>query len=204
MPRTRVKICGITRIEDLRACARAGADAVGFVFATGSSRKIDIEQAAILVRETPPFLTTVALFRNPEPALVAQVMEGACCDVLQFHGEESVAFCQQFGKPFIKAVPMGDALSLESELVQWQCAQGLLLDSHACGESGGSGRTFDWSKIPRNLASRIILAGGLHPGNVAQAIARVSPYAVDVSSGVEQAPGKKSAEKIQQFMQQVT
>lgn len=204
MPRTRVKICGITRVEDLQACAHAGADAVGFVFAAGSSREIDAEQAASLVRESPPFITTVALFRNPEAALVAQVLEVASCDVLQFHGEESATFCQQFGKPFIKAVPMGDALSLESAFAQWRCAQGLLLDSHAYGESGGSGKTFDWSKIPQNLASRIILAGGLHPGNVAQAISRVSPYAVDVSSGVEQAPGKKSAEKIQQFMQQVT
>ncbi|NCS65712.1 MAG: phosphoribosylanthranilate isomerase [Hydrogenophilales bacterium CG03_land_8_20_14_0_80_62_28] len=201
--RTRIKICGITRIEDGLAAAGAGADAIGLVFAESSPRRVDIDLAVRIAHTLPPFVAVVALFVNPTSAEVNEVIRHLGPDLLQFHGEETPAFCQSFGRPFLKAARVRPDLDLLQYAADFAAARGLLLDAYTPGAHGGAGRRFDWSLIPAELSLPVILAGGLAPGNVAAAVRRVRPWAVDVSSGVEVAKGVKDAAKIFAFIKEV-
>jgi phosphoribosylanthranilate isomerase len=196
----RVKICGITRLQDLHAACDAGADALGFVFYEKSPRKVSVETAAALVRALPPFVQSVGLFVNAEPAFIESVLKAVPLDLLQFHGDETPAGCARFGRPYIKAVRVNRDTDLLKCAADFDAARGLLLDAFVPGVPGGTGERFDWSLIPPNLPKPIILSGGLTPDNVVQAIQRVRPWAVDVSSGVESAKGIKDAQKTAQFI----
>ena len=201
MKRVRVKICGITRSEDAAAAVAAGADAIGLVFHADSPRAISIDQARRISRELPPFVARVALFLEPAAADVQAVLDQLRPDALQFHGRETVEFCRRFAWPYMKAVPMGeDAVDLGAWADHYDDAQGLLLDANRAGAAGGSGKTFDWDERIELPGMPTIIAGGLDATNVGEAIARFAPYAVDVSSGVESAPGIKDAERIRSFM----
>ena len=200
--RTRVKICGITRSEDAAAAARAGADAIGLNFYPPSPRFLSLEWARQLVREVPPFVTTVALFVNPPAAEVYTVLERVRPAMLQFHGEEDPVFCAQFGVPFIKVCRVKPRVDLLEYLRPFSSAAGWLLDSHV-EEYGGAGESFDWSLVPEERSRPLVLSGGLAPGNVGKAIRQVRPWAVDVSSGVESAKGIKDAARIAAFMTEV-
>ena len=200
---TRIKICGITREQDLRAVANSGADAIGLVFYDKSPRRVSVAQAAQLVRSIPPFVSVVGLFVNATAEQVREVLAQLPLDVLQFHGEEQPEFCAQFGKPYLKAIRVKAGVDLVECAARYADAQGLLLDAHVEGVQGGSGETFDWKLIPRELPLPVILSGGLHAGNVAAAIEQVRPHAVDVSSGVEVAKGIKDAAKIAAFVNEV-
>ncbi len=200
---TRVKICGITRVEDALVAAAEGVDAIGLVFYEKSPRNIQPEKAAEICATLPAFVTSVALFKDANADMVAQVIAGTAIDLLQFHGSETVAFCEQFQRPYIKAVGMDGVSDIHAFAKRYQSARGLLLDSHAPGAAGGTGRTFDWREVPDDLAQSVILAGGLRVGNVAEAIKVAQPYAVDISSGVESSPAIKDAKKIHDFMRQV-
>ena len=202
--RTRVKICGITRLEDALAAAGAGADALGFVFYPPSPRNVEVERAAEITAALPPFVTTVALFVNADAGTIAEVVREARIDLLQFHGNECPDYCAQHGRPWIKAVRMKEGVDPEAEARRYAGAQALLLDAYRPGVPGGTGEAFDWDRIPSSLAPRIVLAGGLTPENVAEAVRRVRPWAVDVSGGVEAAPGVKDADKIERFLRGVT
>lgn len=201
---TRVKICGITRVEDALAAVGRGADALGWVFYDKSPRHVSLQQAAPIVRAIPPFVSKVALFVNPSAEQVRAAMAAMPLDVLQFHGEEEAAFCEQFGLPYLKAIRVKIGVDLVQYAARYATAQGLLLDAFVEGTHGGTGAAFDWSLIPRQLPLPVILSGGLHAGNVAEAIRQVRPYAVDVSSGVEVAKGIKDAAKIAGFIEEVT
>jgi len=187
--RTRIKFCGLSREQDVADAVAAGADALGFVLWPGSKRCVDEARLATLAAQVPAFVTRVGLFVDQEPELIARSAEHL--DLLQFHGDETPAFCAGFGRPWIKALRMRDDLDLHAAAKAYAGAQALLLDAYRPGVPGGTGETFDWSRIPANLAKPVILAGGLGPDNVAQAIERVRPFAVDVSGGVEAAPGRK-------------
>ncbi len=197
--RTRIKICGLTREEDVRAAVEAGADAIGFVFYPPSPRFVGFERAAELCRLIPPFVTTVGLFVNAGRDYVAQALQAVPLQVLQFHGDEGETDCRGFGRPYIKAARMRPGLDLLKYAASFPGAQGLLLDAFVEGYGGG-GETFDWSLIPSALPLPLILSGGLHAGNVAEAVRRVRPWAVDVSSGVEAAKGIKDAARITEFV----
>jgi len=200
--RTRIKICGITRAEDAVAAARCGADAVGLVFYPPSPRYLSTERAVELRDALPPFVQTVALFVNPDAAQVAQVLQRVRPGLLQFHGEETPDFCGQFGVPFVKACrmkPGGDALEY---LRPFSRAAAWLFDSHV-PEYGGVGEGFDLGLLPVVKEKPVILSGGLSPASVAEAIRRVRPWGVDVSSGVESAKGVKDAAKIAAFVAEV-
>lgn len=201
--RTRVKICGITRPEDGVMAARLGADAIGLVFYPPSPRFVDGETAQRIVAALPPFITVVGLFMNAEPAAVQTVIDSVPLHLLQFHGEESPGDCACFDRPYLKAVPMGAGADVRDYERRFASATGLLLDSHGGERGGGSGHGFDWRRIPAERHKPLILAGGLHPGNVAAAIRQVRPYAVDVSSGVETAKGIKDAELMRAFLRGV-
>lgn len=196
----RVKICGITRLQDLHAACDAGADALGFVFYEKSPRYVSIAAAAALLRELPPFVQSVGLFVNAEPAFIEAVLQAVPLDLLQFHGDERPADCARFGRPYIKA----ERVNRESDLLKcatdFDAARGLLLDAWVPGVPGGTGERFDWSLIPPALSKPVILSGGLTPDNVAEAVRRVRPWAVDVSSGVEVTKGIKDAYLIAQFI----
>jgi phosphoribosylanthranilate isomerase len=200
---TRIKICGITRAEDALVVARSGADAIGFVFYNKSPRYVTPQQVAKLVRTVPPFITLVGLFVNPSDEYVRDVLAQVPLDVLQFHGEETPEFCGQFGKHYLKAIRVKAGVDLVECAARYAGAQGLLLDAYVEGTQGGTGESFDWALIPHNLPLPVILSGGLHAGNVAAAIRRVRPYAVDVSSGVEAAKGIKDAAKVAAFIKEV-
>jgi len=202
MTRTRIKICGITREEDLAVAVAAGADALGFVFYAPSPRYVTAERAAQLVAHVPAFVTRVGLFVNEAAETVRAVLARVPLDLLQFHGDEDAGYCSQFGRSWIKAARMKpgfDLLEYASAFAAAPGVAGLLLDADVEGYGGG-GKTFDWTLIPRNLPLPIILSGGLHPGNVAEAVRAVRPWAVDVSSGVEAARGIKDAQKITDFI----
>lgn len=210
MFRTRVKICGITRVEDMRAAVAAGADAIGLVFYPPSPRAVTAEQAADIVAQTPAFVTTVGLFVDPTVEQVKGVLEQVHLDMLQFHGDEEEAFCCSFQRPFIKAIRMREGTDLVAEMKRWQRARGILVDAFVEGLPGGTGVAFDWSLLPQASVVPLILAGGLTPDNITRAIEQTRPFAVDVSGGVEQkdASGKslggiKSADAIEQFMRGV-
>ncbi len=203
MVRTRIKICGFTRVESALHAARAGADAIGLIFHPPSPRHVDLAQARAIVQALPAFVTSVALFVDAAPEAVQTVIEQVRPGVLQFHGEESPAYCRQFGLPYIKAARVRNGLNLVQYAARFDDAQGLLLDAFVVGEAGGTGTTFDWALIPRVLPLPLILSGGLNVGNVAAAIGQIGPWAVDVSSGVESGKGIKDAAKVEQFISEV-
>jgi phosphoribosylanthranilate isomerase len=197
---TAVKICGITRVEDALVAAHAGAHAVGLIFYAGSSRLVSHDTARRVVRALPAFVTPVALFVDAEAAAVERVIGEVGPQLLQFHGDETPDFCESFGVPYIKAAKVRPGVDLLQYARRYPNAKGLLLDAFMNGSQGGTGSTFDWALIPEQLPLPLILAGGLHQDNVADAIRRVRPWAVDVSSGVEVAKGIKDAARIAAFI----
>lgn len=197
---TRIKICGITCREDADSAVMAGADALGFVFYEPSSRYIDPAVAADIIRTLPPFVTSVGLFVNAAEDRIREIIEVTGLDLLQFHGDEAEAQCSGFSRPYIKALRVRAGLDLEAEAAAYPSSRGLLLDAYRPGVPGGTGEVFDWALIPPALASRITLAGGLTPENVAAAIHSVKPFAVDVSGGVEASPGRKDRTKVNAFV----
>jgi phosphoribosylanthranilate isomerase len=197
--RIRIKICGITRAEDLQAAVAAGVDAIGFVFYPPSARFLEAARAAELARLTPPFVARVGLFVNAEPAFVSATLDRVPLDLLQFHGEEDAAYCEQFRRPYLKAARVRPGLDLLEYASAFPSAQGILLDAYVEGY-GGAGQVFDWSLIPRTLPLPVVLSGGLTPDNVADAVRGIRPWAVDVSSGVEAARGIKDFAKINAFV----
>jgi phosphoribosylanthranilate isomerase len=201
--RIRVKICGITRIEDARAAVAAGADAIGLVFDPASARAVSIDQARTLAAAVPPFISVVGLFVNAPTDAIHAVWKQVPLSLIQFHGSETPEQCRQFGRPYIKALHMRDHVDLHGEEKRYADAAGLLLDAFVADQAGGSGRTFDWGRIPFDLTKPVILAGGLTPENVGDAIQRARPSAVDVSSGVESAKGIKDVNKIAAFIKAV-
>jgi phosphoribosylanthranilate isomerase len=196
----RVKICGITRLQDLQAACDAGADALGFVFYEKSPRHVLVEAAAALVREVPPFVQSVGLFVDAAPDFIERVLRAVPLDLLQFHGDEAPAECARYGRPWIKAVRVNRDTDLLKCAADFDAARGLLLDAFVPGVPGGTGERFDWGLIPPDLPKPVILSGGLNPDNVADAVKRVRPWAVDVSSGVEASKGIKDAHQIARFI----
>ncbi len=203
MKHTRIKICGITRSEDAEAAAQAGADALGLVFYAPSKRCIEIARARLIVETLPPFITTVALFVDPDPQWVRAVLAEVPVDLLQFHGDEAPEFCTAFGKPYLKALRIRAGSDLLQYASRHRRARGLLLDTYRADQPGGTGECFDWSLIPSSLPLPLVLSGGLRPDNVAQAVRQVKPWAVDVSSGVESSPGCKDSALMRAFVQGV-
>ncbi len=196
----RVKICGITRLEDALFAVNAGADALGFVFYEKSPRHVSAVQAAGICRALPPFVTRVGLFVDASAEFVQSVLKIIPLDLLQFHGDETPAYCAQFGKAYLKAVRVTAVTDLLKYAADFAAASGLLMDAYVPGVPGGTGETFDWKLIPANLPKPVVLSGGLTPENVASAIQQTRPWAVDVSSGVESAKGIKDQHKIAQFI----
>lgn len=179
---------------------RLGTDAIGLVFYPPSPRAVSVDQARAIVKRLPPFVTVVGLFVDESRASIGEILEAVPIDLLQFHGHETESDCTGYGRPWIKAIRMCEGIDLEQEGHRYPAASGLLLDTYQEGLPGGTGQVFDWSRIPGEMRSRIILAGGLNPHNVEQAIRRIRPYAVDVSGGVEAAKGFKDAEKMAAFI----
>ena len=196
--RTRIKICGLTREADVAAAVQAGADAIGFVLYAKSPRAVTIARSAELARALPPFVTPVCLLVNADPGFVAEVVAALPLALLQFHGDESAAQCLSAGRPYIRAARMAPGLSLVDFARTYASAAGILLDAHVDGYGGG-GKAFDWSLIPPDVPLPVVLSGGLHPANVGDGIARVRPWAVDVSSGVEVGKGLKDAALMRRF-----
>lgn len=200
---TRIKVCGITRIEDGLAAAMAGADAIGLVFAEKSPRRVDLEQAQAISAALPPFVTTVALFVNAPPHEVERVVARVRPHCLQFHGEEMPEYCMSFGLPWLKAARVKPGVDLLQFAARYAGAQGLLLDAYSPVAHGGTGERFDWDLIPADMPRPVVLAGGLTPANAGEAVRVARPWAVDVSSGVEAAPGIKDAAKVAAFISEV-
>ena len=201
--RTRVKFCGITRVEDALTAVRLGADAIGLVFYEASPRCVTLERAQEITRVLPPFVTAVGLFVDVLEPQIRAAIESCGIQVLQFHGNEPAATYAAFGRPYIKAVRMVAGVDIHAQQEAYADAAGFLLDSYVRGTPGGSGETFDWRRIPRNLQKPVILAGGLTAQNVQQAISLVRPFAVDVSSGVEKTKGVKDIDKMAAFIESV-
>ena len=209
--RTRVKICGITRVEDGAAATHAGADAIGLIFWPGTPRRVSLDQALTIARSVPPFVTTVGLFVDPTTEAVRAVLDRIPLDLLQFHGNEPPDFCASFGRPYIKAVHVVPGVDLLQYAARYGDAQGLIFDAFEPGGlPGGTGRTFDWNELPGALQRPLILSGGLTQQNVGAAIRIARPWAVDVSSGVEETgddgqsrKGIKSAARIAAFIREV-
>jgi phosphoribosylanthranilate isomerase len=197
---TRIKCCGMTRVDDALLAARLGADAIGVVMTSRSKRRVALEQAKAIVDAMPPFVTTVALCMDDEADFVRAVIETVRPAMLQFHGQERDEWCAQFDWPYLKAIAMGEGAAALSQLRAYPRAAGLLLDGHGLGEAGGTGKTFDWSLMPRDLQQPLILAGGLTASNVQTAVRVAQPWAVDVASGVESAPGIKDPVKLRDFI----
>lgn len=202
--RVRAKICGITRLVDAQSAIAAGCDALGFNFHPASPRFVSPEQARAIITAIPPFVTCVGLFVDAETARVREMAAASGVGLLQFHGEESDSDCAAAGYPFIKVIPVSGPIDVTDLERRFPRARALLFDSHIAGQTGGTGKTFDWSWWPRASSKPLILAGGLNPDNVAEAITRTRPFAVDVSSGVEGATkGTKDSGKLNQFMIEV-
>ena len=197
--KSRIKICGLTRLEDLHAAVKAGADAIGLVFYAPSPRYVDLKTAAELARSVPPFVTIVGLLVNADPAQVRKTLAAVPIHLLQFHGDEDEDYCRQFDRPYMKAARVKPGMDLLQYVADFPSAQAILLDAFVDGYGGG-GKVFDWTLIPASLVKPIVLSGGLDADNVGEAIVRVRPVAVDVSSGVEAAKGIKDAEKIRAFV----
>ncbi|MDZ3825822.1 phosphoribosylanthranilate isomerase [Pseudomonas monsensis] len=200
MSAVRSKICGITRIEDALAAVEAGADAIGFVFYAKSPRAVSVQQARAIIRAMPPFVTTVGLFVNASRCELGEILDAVPLDLLQFHGDESAEACEEWRRPYIKALRVKAGDDIAAAVAAYPGASGVLLDTYVEGVPGGTGEAFDWSLIPPDLSKPLILAGGLTPENVADAVARVRPYAVDVSGGVEASKGIKDHAKIRAFI----
>lgn len=203
MSAVRSKICGITRIEDALSAVEAGADAIGLVFYAKSPRAVTVLQARAIIAALPPFVTTVGLFVDASRCELGEILDAVPLDLLQFHGDETPAGCEGYHRPYIKALRVKPSDDIAAQVALYKNASGVLLDTYVPGIPGGTGEAFDWSLVPQGLNKSVILAGGLTAENVAQAIAQVRPYAVDVSGGVEIAKGIKDAEKIRAFMQAV-
>ena len=197
---TRIKICGITRVEDALVAARLGAHAIGMVFYAGSPRAVTPEQARIIIDALPPFVVPVGLFVNADAQTVRETVAVAPVQLLQFHGDETAEYCGGFALPYLRAVRVRAGTDLLQYAREFRVAKGLLLDAWVEGARGGTGAVFDWSLIPGDLPAPVILSGGLNPDNVEQAVRRVRPWAVDVSSGVESAKGIKDVRKMEAFM----
>ncbi len=200
--RVRTKICGITRRDDALMAIEAGADAIGLVFYEPSPRNVTLEQARQIVSALPAFVSTTALFVNATPDFIRQVVAQVGVDLLQFHGEESPAECDAYARPYIKAVAMQAQTNLVEIAERYRNARALLLDTYKPGVPGGTGESFNWQWVTPLVDKPLILAGGLTPSNVAQAVEQTGVYAVDVSGGVEASKGLKCAEKVQQFIRQ--
>lgn len=204
MKRTRIKICGITRSEDARHAVAAGADAIGLVFWQPSPRAVSIAAAAEICADLPAFVNVVALTVDADAALIQNITDRLPVDIFQLHGKESPQQCRQLseqtGRPFMKAIRVKPGLDLAAEVERYQHARSILLDAYSKGVPGGTGQQFEWQLIPQTLRSRIVLAGGLNPENVAKAVNSVHPYAVDVSGGVEASPGIKDSRKMDDFV----
>jgi len=200
--RTRVKICGITRRQDADFAVEMGADALGFVFYPPSPRAVNIEQVKKIVEDLPPFINIVALFVDAKVEEVQACLDALPISLLQFHGDETAEYCEQFNVPYMKALRMKDGINLQLAVEQYSSASAILLDSYQQGVPGGTGQIFDWSRIIK-MKMPLILAGGLDASNVANAIEQVKPYAVDVSGGVEALKGIKDMKKVCDFMQEV-
>lgn len=196
---TRIKICGLTRPQDVDAAVAAGADAIGLVFYPASPRCINLARAVELIRHVPPFVDIVGLFVNAAPTQVRAVLAAIPVHLLQFHGDEDDAYCRQFGRPFLKAVRVCPDIDLPGQIAAFPSAQAILLDAFVEGYGGG-GQAFDWTLVPRELPKPVVLSGGLDANNVGDAIRRLHPAAVDVSSGVESGKGIKDAEKMRAFV----
>ncbi|WP_153708578.1 phosphoribosylanthranilate isomerase [Eikenella corrodens] len=199
----KIKICGLTRPRDAQAAAELGADAVGLVFYAKSKRCVDVAQAAEIVAALPPQVAKVALFVNESAEQICRILGTVPIDVLQFHGDEAPEFCRQFGKPYWKAVRVQSAQDIAEAAGRYADAAALLLDAHIEGQYGGTGQVFDWHLLPETLPLPWILSGGLNPGNVAAALQQTGAAWLDVSSGVEQAPGIKNRDLMADFIQQV-
>ena len=197
--RTRIKICGLTREADVDAAVEAGADAIGFVLYPPSPRYVTPQRAAELARRIPPFVDVVGLFVNEAPEVVRAACDALPINLLQFHGDEDAAYCRQFARPWLRAARVRPELDLVEFARSFHEARGLLLDAFVEGYGGG-GHVFDWTLIPPGLPGHLVLSGGLHADNVADAIRRVRPAAVDVSSGVEAGKGIKDHDKMRAFV----
>jgi len=198
--RIRVKICGITREEDAKAAVESGADAIGLVFYSKSPRYVDLTSAHKIVCAVGPFVTVVGLFVNASIDQVNEVIDAVGLDLLQFHGDEDEAYCAQFHKPYIKAIRMSPGLDVKDVMADYPSARGFLFDAWNKDKYGGTGETFEWQRLSGLDEIPYVLAGGLNPDNIGEAVATARPYAVDVSGGVEVSPGVKSSELIQQFI----
>jgi phosphoribosylanthranilate isomerase len=196
----RVKICGITSVDDALIAVNAGADAIGLVFYEPSPRCVDIEQAEAISRAVGPFVTVVALFVNASRSVIENILKRVPIHVMQFHGDEPAEFCEQFSRPYFKALRMHEDLDVEATIGLFNNASGILLDAYTPGVPGGTGETFDWQRVPKGSDRAIILAGGLNPENIRRAVTETNIYGVDVSGGVERAPGIKDAQKIESFI----
>ena len=199
----RSKICGITRVEDALLAAEAGADAIGLVFYDKSPRAVDVRQARTILAALPPFVTSVGLFVNASRCFIGEVLDAVPLDLLQFHGDETPEQCEGHGRPWFKALRVRPGDDLRAEAARFSGARAILLDAYVPGVPGGTGERFDWKLIPADLPRPLILAGGLTPDNVAEAISSVRPYGVDVSGGVEASRGIKDAAKVAAFIQRV-
>lgn len=199
----RIKICGITREEDAIAAASLGADAIGLVFYPQSPRHVSLEQARRIIAVLPPFVTVVGLFVNPDKEQVEQVLQSCAVDMLQFHGDETPAFCRVFSRPYLKAVRMRTTQDVVEAARLYSDARAILVDAFVEGSFGGTGQVCDWLQLPTDLTLPLVLSGGLHPDNVGRALRLVRPAAVDVSSGVEQSKGIKSAAAMAAFITEV-
>lgn len=199
----RSKICGITRVEDALVAAEAGADAIGLVFYAKSPRAVTVQQARAIIAALPPFVTTVGLFVDASRCEIGEILDAVPLDLLQFHGDEAPDQCEGHGRPYIKALRVRPGEDIAARCADYVHARGVLLDTFVPGVPGGTGEAFDWSLVPEKLPKPLILAGGLTAQNVRAAIAQVSPFAVDVSGGVEAAKGIKDAEKMRAFIREV-
>jgi phosphoribosylanthranilate isomerase len=197
---TRIKICGITSVEDAQLAVASGADAIGLVFYAPSPRAVSVEQAAIIADSVPPFVTVVALFVDELVEEINRILASVAINLIQFHGEETPEFCRQFSRPWVKALRVKPGMDIAAACNGYAGASGVLLDSWQEGVPGGTGKTFDWHLAPGGLPLPMVLAGGLNDENVGAAIAQLRPDAVDVSGGVEQSPGVKDAGKISNFI----
>jgi phosphoribosylanthranilate isomerase len=201
--RTRIKICGLRELAHARIAAEAGADAIGLVFHEPSPRNVDLDTAAAIARSLPPYVSAVGLFVDQPAERIRAVLERVPLDLLQFQGGEAPEFCASFGRPYVRAVRMEGGTDLLEWALRFSSARALLLDAFVPGQAGGTGQTFDWAGIPRELPLPVILSGGLTPANVGGAVREVRPWAVDVSSGVEARRGVKDADKIVEFIRSV-
>ncbi len=201
--RTRVKICGFTRVDDAVQAAHLGVDAIGLVFFPPSSRNVDTTMACDIVAQLPVFVSVVALFVDESASRIDEVLDAVRIDLIQFHGAESPVTCRQFGVPYMKALQMGDGIDVKRIADQYSDARGLLLDAFHADEKGGTGQCFDWSRVPKQCDLPIILAGGLDSSNVKDALRIAKPYAVDVSSGVEISKGIKDKSIMSEFINEV-